>query len=129
MGRKIKIIEVKCKQDGIAGVLQSNLYRLMIAKGWGRTDIENLKKQGRVDVGGRFVSQLIEGERGFPKIDALEQIAKCFGLKAWQLLRPTLLDELPDGRVENLIDDYLAATSEGRDLISQTAGVVAKKPS
>ena len=107
--------------------LRINVATLMNRHDLTYTDIDRMKSQGKVNITGRFVRQLVQGERGSPGLDKLEELASLFGITAWQLIRPTLARETSTDSVEELIAEYVAATPEGQENIKATAKFAPKR--
>lgn len=84
---------------------------------------EVAKKSG---VDPKTINNMIHG-RFDPRPEKADQVARVFGLDGWQLLIPDLpIDMLKNGKLEQLIANYVSASPEGRDSISQVAAMAAK---
>lgn len=61
------------------------------------------------------------------KIDTAHHIAEVYGLSGWNIISPTLIDDLSKpGTLSKLIADYSSADAEGRKHIEQVAEREAK---
>ena len=80
----------------------------------------------RSGVDAKTVNNMLNG-RFDPRPEKADQVAAVFGLSGWQLLIPGLpADMLSNGRLEQLIENYVSAGPSGRDSISRVAEMAAK---
>lgn len=71
----------------------------------------------------RTISNIENPEGPSPSLDNVELIAEAFGLRGWQLIMPTLVEDLANGNsgLSALIRAYLAADKEGRAHVLRVA--------
>lgn len=69
----------------------------------------------------RMIAYILSGER-VPTVDTAEQLARPFGLNGWQLLIPTLPDDIEQLKtIGTIVSNYVDASNEGKSLISMIA--------
>lgn len=101
--------------------LARNLKLLMAAAGLKAPEVA---RQSGVDP--KTVNNMLHG-RYDPRPEKADQVAAVFGLSGWQLLVPDLpMDMLANGKLDELIANYVSASPEGRVSISRVAEMAAK---
>jgi|ERR1700733_2531707 len=76
---------------------------------------------GRAGINPKTINNLIN-LRHDPGLSTIENIARVFGLAAWQLLRPGGAEDLKAGApIDQLLRNYLAASDRGREAIARLA--------
>lgn len=77
------------------------------------------KLKGRV---GKTTLHYILNREKVAKIDTAHHIASVYGLSGWNLISPTLIEDMAKpGTLSRLIDNYTKADAEGRKHIEQVA--------
>jgi transcriptional regulator with XRE-family HTH domain len=101
--------------------LARNLKLLMDASGMKAPEVA---KRSGVDA--KTVNNMLHG-RFDPRPEKADQVAQVFGLNGWQLLIPDLpADMFKNGKLEQLIANYVSASPDGRDSIIRVAEMAAK---
>ena len=91
--------------------IAANLATLMQQRQWKARDLAS-----RCSVSFRQIHNILNGT-SVPSVETVDELARAFGLRGWHLLIPQLPDELlASVAVERLMDDFMAADPEGRDL-------------
>lgn len=69
----------------------------------------------------RMVQYILDGDRT-PSIEIADQLARAFGITGWQLIKPSLPEDLVSSNaLSEVLDDFIAANPEGRELIRTIA--------
>lgn len=69
----------------------------------------------------RTIAHILKQEK-IARIDTVDSIASVYRLAGWNLISPTLIDDLHDSpTLSRLMSDYRTASPEGRKLIEQVA--------
>jgi hypothetical protein len=77
-------------------------------------------------VDAKTMNNMLNG-RFDPRPEKVDQVAAVFGLTGWQMLIPDLPAEiLRNGKLEELLANYLSADQQGRDSIHQVAEMAAR---
>lgn len=77
------------------------------------------KLSGKVS---RSALHYILNKEKIARIDTVDDIARVYGLSGWHLISPTLPEDLENSpTLSKLLQDYKAATAEGRSHIEQVA--------
>jgi transcriptional regulator with XRE-family HTH domain len=101
--------------------LAKNLRMLIAASGMASPEVA--KKAG---VDAKTMNNMLNG-RYDPRPDKVEQVAAVFGLTAWQMLIPDLPEDmLHNGRLSQVVENYVSAGTEGRDSIHRVAEMAAR---
>lgn len=104
--------------------LARNLQILLDRAGWSAAELSR-KTDGEVSP--KHVTNILNRTHG-AGIETANALAKPFGLLGWQLLVPDLPDELVgNGRIREMVENYLASTDEGRELLDKMAAREAKR--
>lgn len=99
-----------------ADQLSSNLSFLMALFGYKPAKMAQLS-----GVSPRMIAYILSGER-IPTVDTADQLAKPFGLNGWQLLIPTLPDDIEQLKtIGEIVANYVDSSAEGKSLISMIA--------
>lgn len=94
----------------------ANLRALLTLRDWSEHDLA--RKSG---VSQKAINNILH-RRTAASIETTEALAAAFGLKGWHLLIPRLTVELlTSSSLSNLVDDWISATPEGRDIIQRIA--------
>lgn len=94
----------------------ANLRMLMVETG---LDVDEVSRRSGVPK--RTVYSYVREERT-PSIENAEAIGGAFGLTGWQMILPNLRADLArSGALDKLIQDYSAASEDGRRSISRVA--------
>ena len=101
--------------------LARNLKALLCASGMKSPEVA---KAAGVDA--KTMNNMLNG-RYDPRPEKVDQVAAVFGLNGWQLLIPDLPEDmLRNGKLEQLIANYVSAGTEGRDSIHRVAEMAAR---
>lgn len=101
-----------------AETLAVNLRLLMDVFEWKPADLA--EKTGG-EVSDRMISYVLNCQR-VPSIEVAEIMARPFGLTGWQLLIPSLPQDIERSKsMRKVIDAYIAANNEGKDMIEMIA--------
>lgn len=109
---------VKERQKAV-DVLATNLRALMDAH-----DIKKPELHKRSGVSQRMIAYILSKQRT-ATVETVEDLARVFGLAAWELLMPDLQPTKID-KVEGLVRNYLQASDSGREYLDRVAEHEAK---
>lgn len=107
------------KTESAKDVLARNVKALRLHRGWNQTSLAQ-----KAGVSQRTVSNIENPAKnpGYsPTVDAIDGIAKAFGLSLYHLSMPVDLDVLLDLSIEKTIQYYAKSTKEGRENITRIA--------
>jgi transcriptional regulator with XRE-family HTH domain len=77
-------------------------------------------------VDAKTVNNMLHG-RFDPRPEKADMVAQVFGLSGWQMLIPDLpVDLLRNGKLDQLIANYVSASPDGRDNIRRVAEMAAR---
>lgn len=112
---------MKVKRPATRETLAANLRSMMALKGWNQ--VELAKRSG---VSQRMISHIVTRSAAC-SIETADALARPFGLHGWHLLIPGLSAELmQSGSLQRLVDAYIGASSESRDLADRLLAIRAK---
>jgi transcriptional regulator with XRE-family HTH domain len=103
------------KRPATRETLARNLQMLMEVRGWTQTSLA--QKSG---VSQRQISNILNAKTGC-SVEHADALAKAFGLHGWHLIMPSLPEDLVNGALSRLLDNYLASSTEGRAAIDHLA--------
>jgi transcriptional regulator with XRE-family HTH domain len=104
-----------------AETLSKNLRYLLAREGWSEAELARRSK-----VSQKSINNAVNGVYK-TKIDTAERMAEPFKLTGWDLIRPTLIQELESrGSSDKLLEAYFSANEEGQQLILSIAEREAK---
>lgn len=71
----------------------------------------------------KTISNILSVDKGqIPSVETAEKLAQAFGLSGWHLLMPNLTTELiASPAIEDLVKNYVRATTDGRRVIETIA--------
>jgi len=105
---------MKMKRPRTRETVAANLATLMRQRHWKARDLA-----ARCNVSFRQIHNILNGT-SVPSTETVDELASAFGLRGWHLLMPNLPDDLLcNVALERLVDDYVAADAEGRDLATR----------
>lgn len=98
--------------------IANNVKRLMDHHGHNQTALA--KKSG---VSQRTISNVIRPDSaGSLTLESMDAIARAYGLQTWHIMLPNApLELLVNSSLEKLVDNYMYATREGRDMITRVS--------
>ena len=103
-------------------ILASNLQRLLNERQWSNRE---LSRRCNGDPSDRYIGMLL-GCSASASVEIIDQIAKAFDLKAWQILMPHLPERtIGINNLDRLIVNYCTASEEGRKYIDRAASTEA----
>lgn len=112
------------KKPAAKTILAQNVLALREHRGWSQATLARA-----AGISQRTVSNIESPDRnpGYsPTLDAVEGIARAFGLASYHLAMPLPLEGLLNQGVEKLLECYARADSDGRESITRVAEMAAR---
>lgn len=101
--------------------LAANLRMLLAATGLSGAECARL-----AGIASKSVNNMLHARHG-PNLDHVDAVARVFGLNCWALIMPGLRSDLAkDGKLDALIQHYMAASAKGRENIDRLGELEAR---
>ncbi len=90
---------------------------------------QDISRMPSVDISASYLRQVIKGEARSPTLEKVDVLAKLFKIQPHQLIQKDLPEIVAHAAsIGAVVEDYLAASLEGKAAIEQTARAVSNLP-
>lgn len=92
-----------------------------------RISFQDISRMPNVDISASYLRQVIKGEARSPTLEKLDVLAKLFKVQPYMLIQKGLPENVAHAtNIGAVVEDYLAASPDGKRAIEQTAHAVSK---